>query len=80
MISALDDEPEGCTWGDGLVVAPDGSRAGIVCAVGDFATHEILPPDAQRWGVYGFAFPHPVRDQAELVACLREVLPELHAI
>ena len=80
MISALDDEPEGSTWGDGFVVAPDGTRAGIVWAVGEFATHEILPPDAQRWGVYGFAFPRPVRDVGELVAWFRSVLPELRSI
>lgn len=47
-ISAFEDDPEGCNGGDGFVVAPDGSRAGIVWEVGDFATHEICPPIPDR--------------------------------
>ena len=79
-ISAFADDPEGCTSGDGFVVAPDGSRAGIVWEVGAFALTEILPPDAKRWGVYGVAFPRTVRNVDDLVLWFRFILPELRAI
>jgi hypothetical protein len=80
VISAFDEEPEGCDGGDAYVVAPDGSRAGLVWASGNFATHEICPPDSERWGVYGIAFPRAVRSLADLVECFRAVLPELKQI
>ena len=79
-ISAFDDDPDGCTWGDGFVLAPDGSRAGIVWEVGEFATHEICAPSPDRWGVYGVAFPRAVRGVLDLVECFRAVLPELKRI
>lgn len=79
-ISAFDDDPAGCDFGDAFVVAPDGSRAGLVWAVGNFETHEVCPPTADRWGVYGIAFPRVVRGASDLVECFRAVLPELQAI
>jgi hypothetical protein len=51
------EDPEGCEAGDGFVVAPDGSRAGLVWSTGDFEAREICEPDADRWGVYEIAFP-----------------------
>jgi hypothetical protein len=56
------DEPQ--TEGDGFVVAPDGSRAGIVW-------------DEQRWGVYGVRFPYPVSCANDLVLNFRAILPKL---
>jgi hypothetical protein len=79
-ISAFDDDPDGCDFGDAYVVAPDGSRAGLVWAVGVFETHEVCPPTSDRWGVYGIAFPRVVRSAADLVEFFRAVLPELKAI
>ncbi len=79
-ISAFTDDPAGCTSGDGFVVAPDGSRAGIVWEVGNFETHEICAPDTDRWGVYSVAFPRAVRSVSDLVECFRAVLPELKRI
>lgn len=69
------DEPQ--HEGDGFVVAPDGSRAGIAWATdtGDF--YEILPPDDGRWGVYGVCFPKPVSCLADLVSNFRAVLPRI---
>src|SRR5437870_2993975 len=43
---------EGCEYGDGFVVAPDGSRAGLVWAIGGRELEVVLPPDDLRWGVY----------------------------
>lgn len=74
------EEAEGCEAGDGFVVAPDGSRAGLVWSVGDFPTEMVCEPDEARWGVYSIAFPRAVRDVDDLVACFRAVLPELKVL
>ena len=36
------------------MVAPDGSRAGIVWGMDGVETNVILPPEVGRWGVYYF--------------------------
>ncbi len=72
----LDDE-EGCEWGDAYVVAPDGSRAGIVWEEGEYPIREIMPPDAKRWGVYAVWFPKRVRTVEDFVDCFRAVLPQI---
>jgi len=74
------EDPSGCEAGDGFVVAPDGSRAGLVWSVGSFPTEAVCDPDPERWGVYAVAFSRPVCNMADLVACFRAVLPELRAI
>jgi hypothetical protein len=67
-------------WGDAYVVAPDGSRAGIVwSASSDPQPRVICEPDAGRWGVYGLRFRHPVRSEQDLVRNLHEWLPQLKA-
>jgi hypothetical protein len=74
------EDPEGCDAGDGFVVAPDGSRAGLVWSVGAFPTETVCEPDKGRWGVYAVAFPRAVRNVDDLVACFRAILPELRSI
>jgi hypothetical protein len=69
------EEPE--TEGDGYVVAPDGSRAGIVWSTDSPEFYDIMPPDASRWGVYGVRFPRPVGSMEDLVFNFRAVLPKL---
>jgi hypothetical protein len=78
-ITAFDD-PKGCDAGDGFVVAPDGSRAGLVWSVGDFATEAVCESTVERWGVYEIAFPHAIRNTSDLIECFRAVLPELKAL
>lgn len=73
------EDPAGCDGGDAFVVAPDGSRAGLVWEVGTGPLQEILPPDAERWGVYAISFPHPTRTVDDLVSAFRVVLPQLKA-
>ena len=65
------------TEGDGFVIAPDGSRAGIVWATDSPDFEEIMPPDDARWGVYGVRFPRPVTSINDLVFNFRAVLPAL---
>jgi len=69
------EEPQ--TEGDGFVVAPDGSRAGIAWATDTPDFYEISPPEPGRWGVYGVRFPHPVQSLEDLVLAFRSVLPRL---
>lgn len=71
------ENPEGCDSGDAFVVAPDGSRAGLVWDVGNGELTEICPPDETRWGVYQIWFSKPIRTTEDLVACFREMLPQL---
>ena len=71
------EDPEGCESGDGYVVAPDGSRAGIVWNVGQHELEMVCAPDESRWGVYEVWFPHAVKTIDDLVANFRHVLPEL---
>jgi hypothetical protein len=68
-------EPQ--TEGDGYVIAPDGSRAGIVWATDTSDFYEIAPPNEERWGVYGLRFPRPVTSLDDLVFNFRTVLPKL---
>ena len=77
-ITAFED-PDGCDGGDAFVVAPDGSRAGLIWQVGTEPLQEILPPDAERWGVYAISFPHVTRTVEDLVSAFRAVLPQLKA-
>jgi len=71
---------DGCESGDAFVVAPDGSRAGLVWDVGEGEPTEICAPDESRWGVYQIWFPRPIRTTDDLVACFRAVLPQLQRI
>ncbi len=71
------DTSGGCTYGDGYVQAPDGSRAGLVWQVGEYEPGQILNADDQRWGVYQVYFPRPIRTIEDLVYNFRSVLPYL---
>jgi hypothetical protein len=70
-------DPNGCDEGDAFVVAPDGSRAGVVWQVDDSRPRMICPPDKGRWGVYGFAYPTAIRTTSDFVAMCHSFLPEL---
>lgn len=63
--------------GDGFVIAPDGSRAGIVWATDIPEFREISPPESGRWGVYEVCVPRPVGSVENLVFNFRAFLPAL---
>lgn len=73
------EDPDGCEDGDGFVIAPDGTRAGLVWSVGTFPTRVISEPESGRWGVFAIAFPRAVKNVEDIVVCFRAVLPELRA-
>lgn len=75
-----DFETEPCEAGDAFVVAPDGSRAGLVWEVGAARDIEqVLPLEPERWGVWAVWFPHPMRTHADARNNLATVVPDLKA-
>ena len=63
--------------GDGFVVAPDGSQAGLIWEVGEGGITEIMPATPERWGVYAVWFPQAMKTAEELIANFRVLLPLL---
>lgn len=64
-------------YGDGFVVAPDGSRAGLLWEVGSGVFSVVREPEPGRWGVYAVWFPVSMHSADDLVSNFRAVLPEL---
>jgi hypothetical protein len=65
---------------DGFVVAPDGSRAGLVWEHAATEIREILAPEAGRWGVYSVPLPLGLKGDEDLIAAFRQLLPQLEAL
>jgi hypothetical protein len=64
--------------GDAFVVAPDGSRAGLVWTKSDEATFvQLCEIESDRWGVWAVSFPHPMDSRENVRRNLRLVLPKL---
>jgi hypothetical protein len=70
-------EPDGCKEGDAYVVAPDGTRAGLVWEVGYEGFDEVCAPSPDRWGVYAVGFARPVKTIDDLIFNFIEILPNL---
>ena len=70
----------GSEAGDAFVIAPDGSRAGLVWEVGPGDLQVVSEPDSMRWGVYAVWFPAPNDSIDALQRNLLSVLPSLMAI
>jgi hypothetical protein len=67
------------TIGDAYVVAPDGSRAGLVWESETVEPYfqQVMAPEPHRWGVWGVGLPRPLRTAADARAYLADLLPEL---
>ena len=64
--------------GDAFLVAPDGSRAGLVWEVGGrFYVTECLAVTPDRWGVWNVGFTRPMRSREDAGANLADVLEVL---
>jgi hypothetical protein len=72
-------QPEGATKGIGLVVAPDGSRAGLFWFVGEGELEELYAPERELWGAFAVWFAKPVFNAQDLAANFNLVLPALRA-
>jgi hypothetical protein len=78
MITDFEGQPD--TEGDAFVVAPDGSRAGLVWEVTEREYFdEVYPATAARWGVWAVSFPYPMDSRANARRNLAAVLPRLRA-
>ena len=73
-----DFETEACECGDAFVIAPDGSRAGLVWEVSaqSYFT-EVLALEPNRWGVWGVSFQHPMSCRDDARQNLAAILPIL---
>jgi hypothetical protein len=78
-ITDYEHREKGCREGDGFVVAPDGSRAGLDWVVGSKPglIRRVAPPDERSWGVYEAVFANPVFTTADLTREFRVVLPAI---
>jgi hypothetical protein len=73
-----DFEVERCEQGDAFVIAPDGSRAGLVWEVSERSYfQEVCPCEADRWGVWGVGFVLPMTSRENATRNLFAILPEL---
>lgn len=73
-----DFEIEPCMEGDAFVIAPDGSRAGLVWEVYDSPYfQEVRPIETDRWGVWGVSFRLPMNSRENARRNLESILPEL---
>jgi hypothetical protein len=73
-----DFEAEPCEEGDTFVIAPDGSRAGLVWEIHEppyFS--EVAPFDTSRWGVWGVGFCLPMNSRENARRNLESILPDL---
>jgi hypothetical protein len=71
-------EAEPCEAGDAFVIAPDGSRAGLVWEICDPPyCQEVSPIETGRWGVWGFGFRMPMNSRENARRNLASILPEL---
>ena len=73
-----DFEAEPTDTGDAFVIAPDGSRAGLVWEVSASKyIEELCPFEPERWGVWAVSFPHPMDNRANARKNLLAVLPDV---
>jgi len=71
-------EAEPCEAGDAFVIAPDGSRAGLVWEVCDPPYfQEVMAMEATRWGVWGVGFVLPMISRENARTNLESMLPQL---
>ncbi len=66
------------TAGDAYVVAPDGSRAGLIWESGCAPYFcEVTAPEPDRWGVWSVGLPLPMTTAEEARRYLSALLPQL---
>src|ERR1700688_705750 len=71
-------EAEPCAAGDAFVIAPDGSRAGLIWEICDPPYfEETRPIEAARWGVWGVGFCLPMDSRENARKNLESILPQL---
>lgn len=69
----------GDTYGDAFVVAPDGTRAGLVWDVDEGEFTQICEPSPGRWGVYAVWFKREMTCTEDILSNFKDILPQLKA-
>jgi hypothetical protein len=73
-----DFETEPATEGDAFVIAPDGTRAGLVWEVSREDTFEMVCTETDdRWGVWAVSFPFPMNSRKNAVLNLAHLVSRL---
>ena len=73
-----DFEAEPATVGDAFVIAPDGSRAGLVWEVSPEDTFAMVCPETDdRWGVWAVSFPLPMSCRQNAALNLEHLISRL---
>lgn len=73
-----DFEAQASDYGDAFVIAPDGSRGGLVWEGSDaFTFQEVCAPDPERWGVWAVSFPYPMTTRENARRNLESIAPRL---
>ena len=73
-----DFEAEASNEGDSFVVAPDGSRAGLVWEVTTQRYfRKVIPLEKSRWGVWDVSFHVPMDSRENARTNLASILPDL---
>ena len=64
--------------GDAFVIAPDGSRAGLVWDYSESSYfQQVMAPEPGRWGVWAVGFSHRMTNRENARKNLESILPEL---
>lgn len=75
------DTADGCTFGDGFIQAPDGTRAGLIWEIAEQPYVAVnIPPEEDRWGVYNIGFNRSISSIEDLVENFHTILPLLKEI
>lgn len=66
------------TEGDAFIIAPDGSRAGLVWEISDTCYVENIKDfEDNRWGVWSVGFTHPMKTHEDARQNLQDIMPVL---
>ena len=77
LISSPFSDGEAAHNGDGFVVAPDGSRAGLVWKVDEPYVFRTVPDTDHRWGVWLVGLAEPLVDEAAASRAFAQMVDEL---
>jgi hypothetical protein len=68
----------GVTHGEAFVIAPDGSRAGILWEISTQSYFEnVFPIEFNRWGVWAVSFPHLMKSSEDARRNFAAIVPVL---
>ena len=67
----------GCQRGDAFVIAPDGTRAGLVWEIGEGNFRQIMEASEDRWGVHAVWLKRKMNNTDDIIANFKDIIPQL---